>query len=183
MNRSTVSSVQLVRRLWGAATRLNVWPLLALIVALVSAIQPAGAQVFQTAPFEREGRNVKVMICNGNPLCTQPVLVGIATYCDPDVSFDSHGTPLPPTWNQLIKQTLYDYQQAWVKPGCCVTLKVKCPKQKDCKYFQVDCFTGCVIKCFAREGDYGDRLLGGAIYKCHDNGKNNGDDGGSDDDD
>jgi len=172
MERSTIRPVHEYRHISGVA-RLNPWPLLALILALV-AIKPASAQVFATADFQRNGRNVSMKICNGNPLCTRPVLVGIATYRDPDVSFDSYGMPLPPTWNQLIKQTLYDCQQAWVNPGCCVTVKCKSPKQKDCKYFQVDCFTGCVIKCFAKEGDYGDRLLKGAIYKCHDDkGKGN----------
>jgi len=127
MNRSTIRSVSSLRSLWSVAKRFSPLALLVLITAFL-AVKPAGAQVFQTAPFERHGRNVKVMICNGNPLCTKPVLVGIATYCDPDVSFDAHGVPLPPTWSQLVKQTLYDYKQAWVKPGCCVTLKVKSPK-------------------------------------------------------
>jgi len=45
----------------------------------------------------------------------------------------------------------------------------------------VDSFTGCVITCFAKQGDYGDRLLGGAIYKCHDDKDDKGD-GDCDDD-
>jgi len=138
----------------------------ALFVALATLATPARAQVFQHHEYERDGCTITAKICNGNPLCTKPVLVGVATYCDPDVSFDPKGVPLPPTWEQLIQQTLYDYKQAWVEPGCCVTLTVKTPKCKDCKWFQVDSFTGCVIKCFAKEGDYpADRLLAGAIFK------------------